>query len=427
MCGIVAYIGKREAYPIIINGLRRLEYRGYDSAGIALLNHTNSLKVYKKKGKVKSLEDYTEDKDVSGNIGIGHTRWATHGEANDVNAHPHFSQYGNIALIHNGIIENYAILRKELIDRGYHFRSETDTEVLVHLIDDIRDKAKVPLDEAVRLALGEVHGAYALVVISIDEPDKLIAAKMSSPMVVGYGEDEIFVASDGSPLIEHTKRVSYLEDGQMVTLHKDGSADFKTIDDNKTLSPYIDELEMKLEELEKGGFEHFMLKEIFEQPIAIKNSTRGRLNVSKKIARLGGIANFERAFLNADRIIFVACGTSWHSSLIGEYLIEDLARIPVEVEYASEFRYRNPIISERDVVIAISQSGETADTKAALELAKLKGAKTYGICNVVGSAISRLTDSGSYTHAGPEIGVASTKAFYNPSCRVVFNGVTFSP
>lgn len=411
MCGIVGYIGKKEAYPLILNGLKRLEYRGYDSAGVALLSKSGKLNIYKKKGKVSALEQETEGKDISGTVGIGHTRWATHGEANDVNAHPHFSTNGDIALIHNGIIENYAALKTELQSRGYKFRSETDTEVLVHLIEEIQKNVECDLAEAVRLALNEVVGAYAIVVISTREPDKLICAKLSSPMVIGFGDGELYIASDGSPLVEHTKKVSYLEDGQMAVLHSNGNIELKTIIDNVTHVPYIDELQLKLEQIEKSGFDHFMMKEIYEQPQAIKNSIRGRIDSEKYWVNLGGVREYEARFKNADRIIIVACGTSWHSALIGEYLIEEFARINVEVEYASEFRYRNPIITERDVVIAISQSGETADTKAALELAKSKGALTYGICNVVGSNISRMTDAGSYTHAGPEIGVASTKAF----------------
>jgi len=411
MCGIVGYIGKKEAYPLILNGLKRLEYRGYDSAGVALLSKSGKLNIYKKKGKVSALEQETEGKDISGTVGIGHTRWATHGEANDVNAHPHFSTNGDIALIHNGIIENYAALKTELQSRGYKFRSETDTEVLVHLIEEIQKNVECDLAEAVRLSLNEVVGAYAIVVISTREPDKLICAKLSSPMVIGFGDGELYIASDGSPLVEHTKKVSYLEDGQMAVLHSNGNIELKTIIDNVIHVPYIDELQLKLEQIEKSGFDHFMMKEIYEQPQAIKNSIRGRIDSEKYWVNLGGVREYEARFKNADRIIIVACGTSWHSALIGEYLIEEFARINVEVEYASEFRYRNPIITERDVVIAISQSGETADTKAALELAKSKGALTYGICNVVGSNISRMTDAGSYTHAGPEIGVASTKAF----------------
>ena len=411
MCGIVGYIGKKQAFPIIINGLKRLEYRGYDSAGIALLSDSNKLNIYKKKGKVVNLEEEAKGNDISGNVGIGHTRWATHGEANDVNAHPHFNTNGDIAVIHNGIIENYYSLKAELQQRGYVFRSETDTEVLVHLIDDIYKNAKVELSEAVRLALNEVIGAYAIVVISKSNPDKLITAKLSSPMVIGFGENELFVASDGSPLIEHTKKVSYLEDNEMAILNVNGSVEVRSIKDNSVHVPYINELQLKLEQIEKGGFEHFMMKEIHEQPSAIKNSIRGRIDSQQFWVNLGGVREYEQRFRNAQKITIVACGTSWHSGLIGEYLIEELARINVEVEYASEFRYRNPIITENDVVIAISQSGETADTRAALELAKSKGALTFGICNVVGSSISRMTEAGSYTHAGPEIGVASTKAF----------------
>lgn len=412
MCGIVAYLGRKQAYPILIKGLKRLEYRGYDSAGVALINDENVLNVYKRKGKVKNLEDFAGKHDVSGSIGIGHTRWATHGEANDINAHPHYSTTGNIALIHNGIIENYASLKAELEKRGYHFRSETDTEVLVHLIDDIRKNTGEPLSEAVRLALNKVIGAYAIVVMSADDPDTLVAAKMSSPLVVGYGEDgEFYIASDGSPLVEYTKRVTYLEDGQIAIVRRGGRISIKSIPSNEIHSAYIDELEYKLEALEKGRFQHFMLKEIHEQPTAVRNAIRGRLDISKGIARLGGVKEYEKSFANARRILLAACGTSWHAALLGEYLLEDLARIPVEVDYASEFRYRNPVIFSDDILIAISQSGETADTKAALELAKQKGALTYGICNVIGSNIARMTDAGSYTHAGPEIGVASTKAF----------------
>ncbi len=411
MCGIVAYVGNKKAYPIIINGLKRLEYRGYDSAGVALLSQSNDLNIYKRQGKVSKLEEHVVSKDISGTIGIGHTRWATHGEANHVNAHPHYSNDGDIALIHNGIIENYHSLKSELQNRGYVFNSETDTEVLVHLFSDIKKKTGLPLEECVRIGLNEVVGAYAIVVLSKENPQKLIAAKMSSPMVIGYGNGEYYIASDGSPLVEYTRKVTYLEDGQMAIVELGKPLEVKSIADNKNLPAYIDELKYKLEELEKGGFDHFMLKEIFEQPRAIYDSVRGRTNLQKHTITLGGVQEFENMFKQAKRIVFVACGTSWHSALIGEYLIEDLARIPVEVEYASEFRYRNPIIGEGDIVIAISQSGETADTKAALELAKSKGAFTYGICNVVGSAIARMTDAGSYTHAGPEIGVASTKAF----------------
>jgi len=412
MCGIVAYVGNKEAYPIIINGLKRLEYRGYDSAGVALINNDHILNIYKRKGKVKNLEDFAVRNDISGKTGIGHTRWATHGEANDINAHPHYSSSGTIALIHNGIIENYSVIKAELASRGYHFRSETDTEVLVHLIDDIQKNTGNNLAESVRIALTKVIGAYAIVVISTEEPNTLIAAKMSSPLVIGYGNDgDYYIASDGSPLVEHTKKVTYLEDGQMAVVKKGQRISLLSISNNESHSAYIDELEYKLEELEKGGYTHFMLKEIHEQSQAVRNAIRGRLDSAKNLARLGGVIEYEKAFTNARRLIFAGCGTSWHASLLGEYLFEDIARIPVEVDYASEFRYRNPVIFADDILIAISQSGETADTKAAVELAKQKGTLTYGICNVIGSNIARMTDAGSYTHAGPEIGVASTKAF----------------
>lgn len=408
MCGIVAYIGKKQAYPILVKGLKRLEYRGYDSAGISLIN--SGLHVYKCKGKVSDLEAFASQKDISGTIGIGHTRWATHGEPNDVNAHPHYSGNENLAIIHNGIIENYASLKKELIKRGHKFKSETDTEVLVHLIEDVQSNENLPLAEAVRVALTQVIGAYAIAVLDKNDPNVIIGAKKGSPMVVGIGKDEFFLASDATPIVEYTKDVVYLEDEQIVELRLDEEIKIKTIA-NEALTPYIQELELHLEALEKGGYEHFMLKEIFEQPKSIADSMRGRFHVENGDVSLGGIIDYEQKMLNAKRIIIVACGTSWHAGLVGEYLIEDLARIPVEVEYASEFRYRNPIITEDDVVIAISQSGETADTLAALELAKSKGATIIGICNVVGSSIARITHAGSYTHAGPEIGVASTKAF----------------
>jgi glutamine---fructose-6-phosphate transaminase (isomerizing) len=409
MCGIVAYIGKREVYPILIKGLQRLEYRGYDSAGVAILN--GELKVFKKAGKVSDLHAFAKDKDVSGHVGMGHTRWATHGEPNDRNAHPQFSQSKNFAIIHNGIIENYASIKKELQKRGHVFQSDTDTEVLIHLIEDIYQNAGVSLDEAVRLALGEVIGAYAIVVLAKDHPTEMIAARKGSPIVIGVGKDEgeFFVASDATPIIEYTNNVVYLNDSE-VALIRDGKLTIKTIQ-NQVKTPYVTELEMKLEELEKGGYEHFMLKEIYEQPVSIWNSMRGRIDASKGLLRLGGIGEYENKLDNAKRIIIVACGTSWHAGLVAEYLFEDLARIPVEVEYASEFRYRNPIVTEDDIVIAISQSGETADTLAAIELAKSKGATIFGVCNVVGSSIPRATHAGSYTHAGPEIGVASTKAF----------------
>ncbi len=408
MCGIVAYVGPKEAYPILISGLRRLEYRGYDSAGIALLNA--KLNVYKTKGKVSDLEDFVKDVDLHGTIGIAHTRWATHGEPNIVNAHPHYSQSKSIALIHNGIIENYAPLRRELELRGYKFESNTDTEVLTNLIEDIKINEDVDLFEAVRIALNQVIGAYAIVVVAANDPDTLIAARKGSPLVIGIGTDEYFVASDATPIVEHTKNVVYLDDEEVALIHRNSDLKIKTIR-NKEKTPYIHELEMNLNALEKGGFEHFMLKEIYEQPHSIRDSMRGRLHADIGTISLGGIIDYEQKMINASRIIIVACGTSWHAGLVGEYLIEDLARIPVEVEYASEFRYRNPVINENDVVIAISQSGETADTLAAIELAKSKGATILGICNVVGSSIARATHAGSYTHAGPEIGVASTKAF----------------
>ncbi len=408
MCGIVGYIGKAQAQPILIKGLKRLEYRGYDSAGIALLNET--LKVYKSHGKVAELENILQGKDLDGTIGIAHTRWATHGEPNDVNAHPHYSETKELALIHNGIIENYASLKEELVNRGHHFYSETDTEVLVHLIEDIQQSEGVDLFEAVRISLNHVVGAYAIVIIDRKQPDMLIAAKKGSPLVIGVGEEEFFIASDATPIVEYTKNVVYLDDEEVALLHRGGELKIKTIH-NKDKYPYIQKLEVQLSAIEKGGFPHFMLKEIFEQPRSIKDSMRGRLNAAKGIATLGGIIDYEQKILNARRIIIIACGTSWHAGLVGEYLFEDLIRIPVEVEYASEFRYRNPVIYEDDVVIAISQSGETADTLAAIELAKSKGATILGICNVVGSSIARATHAGSYTHAGPEIGVASTKAF----------------
>lgn len=407
MCGIVAYIGQREAYPIIIKGLQRLEYRGYDSAGVALLN--GNLNVYKKAGKVSDLADFVKGKNVSGNLGMGHTRWATHGEPNDRNAHPHFSQSKEFAIIHNGIIENYAAIKAELSKNGHVFESDTDTEVLIHLIEDIYQKVNVPLEEAVRLALGEVVGAYAIVIISKNDPHKLIAARKGSPIVVGIGKDEYFVASDATPIVEYTKNVAYLNDGEVAVIDN-GELTVKTIG-NEIKVPYVQELEMKLEALEKGGYEHFMLKEIYEQPRSIADSMRGRIDTVNGRLKLGGLREFEQRIVNAKRIMIAACGTSWHAGLVAEYLIEDLARIPVEVEYASEFRYRNPIIFEDDVLIAISQSGETADTLAAVELAKTKGATIFGVCNVVGSSIPRSTHAGSYTHAGPEIGVASTKAF----------------
>ena len=410
MCGIVAYLGDKDAYPILINGLRRLEYRGYDSAGVALLQR-GGLAILKCKGKVADLESHAETKDRSGTAGIGHTRWATHGPPNDVNAHPHQGQTADLALIHNGIIENYAAIKEELIHRGHIFKSDTDTEVLVHLIDDIQRSEKVDLAEAVRLALSSVVGAYAIVVMDRKEPDRLVAARKSSPLVIGIGEEgEYFLASDATPIVEHTRNVVYMEDGEIAVVDRKQGLKIRNIR-NQVMTPFIQELEMHLEALEKGGYEHFMLKEIHEQPRSIRDSMRGRLNLAKGEVVLGGIKDLEQRFVNAKRILIVGCGTSWHAGLVGEYLFEDLARIPVEVEYASEFRYRNPIVGEEDIVIAISQSGETADTLAAIELAKGRGATIIGICNVVGSSIARATHAGSYTHAGPEIGVASTKAF----------------
>ena len=408
MCGIVGYIGNKQAYPILIKGLKRLEYRGYDSAGIAL--YDEELMIYKRKGKVSDLEDFCENKNIKSTIGIGHTRWATHGVPNDTNAHPHFSQSREITIIHNGIIENYDSIKKALIKLGHNFISETDTEVLVHLIEEIKNKENTDIFEAVRLALNEVVGAYAIGVISNDNPDEIIVAKKGSPLVIGINDEEYFIASDATPIIEYTKDVLYLEDGEIARLKKGEELELKTID-NIIKTPYIQELEMSLESIEKEGFEHFMLKEIFEQPKSIRDSFRGRLKVENAEVKLGGIADYQTKIINANRIIIVACGTSWHAGLLGEYLLEDLARIPVEVEYASEFRYRNPVITENDIVLAISQSGETADTLAAMQLAKDKGAVVLAICNVVGSSIARLSDAGSYTHAGPEIGVASTKAF----------------
>ncbi len=407
MCGIVAYIGHREACPIILKGLHRLEYRGYDSAGVALLN--GQLNVYKKKGKVAELEAFIAEKDTHSHVGMGHTRWATHGEPNDANAHPHYSTSERIAIIHNGIIENYAALKQHLQKQGHVFHSDTDTEVFVNLIEEVQKQNQCTLEEAVRLALHEVVGAYAIVVLSRDEPNQLIAARKGSPLVIGLGKDEFFLASDATPIIEYTNEVVYVNDYEVVVI-RDGKLEIRTKEDVHQ-TPYIQKLEMELDSIEKGGYEHFMLKEIFEQPRSILDSMRGRLELEAGHLNMGGIRAYERKFINADRIIIVACGTSWHAGLVAEYLIEDLARIPVEVEYASEFRYRNPIITERDIVIAISQSGETADTLAAIELAKSKGATIFGICNVVGSSIARATDAGAYTHAGPEIGVASTKAF----------------
>ncbi|RLD74978.1 MAG: glutamine--fructose-6-phosphate transaminase (isomerizing) [Bacteroidetes bacterium] len=409
MCGIIGYIGPRDAYPILIKGLRRLEYRGYDSAGVALLNAKDQLNVYKCGGKVADLEEFIQDKDISGTMGMAHTRWATHGVPNDANAHPHYSQSEKLAIIHNGIIENYQTLKEELINRGHSFSSDTDTEVLIQLIEDILDNEKVELEEAIRIALNQVVGAYAIVIVSKADPNTLYAARKGSPLVVGIGKKEFFLASDATPIIEYTKNVVYLNDEEIAIVKRNGDLKIKTIK-NREQTPYIQKLELNLSAIEKGGFDHFMLKEIYEQPRSVRDSFRGRLRPNGEVV-LGGIRDYEQKIFNAPRIIIIACGTSWHAGLVGEYLLEDIARIPVEVEYASEFRYRNPVITEDDVVIAISQSGETADTLAAIELAKSKGATILGICNVVGSSIARATDAGVYTHAGPEIGVASTKAF----------------
>lgn len=410
MCGIVGYIGNKQAYPILIKGLQRLEYRGYDSAGVALITDNNDLVVYKTRGKVSELEHFTASKDTSGTVGIAHTRWATHGEPNDVNAHPHYSQSESIAMIHNGIIENYAVLKADLMARGFTFKSNTDTEVLVQLIEYVRKTNNVDLFHAVQLALTQVIGAYAIAVVENNDPDTIVAARKSSPLVVGIGDDEFFLGSDASPIIEFTDRVIYLEDDEVVRLQRGKEPRIFNLN-NVEKSHEIIKLEMSLSQLEKGGYPHFMLKEIFEQPNTIRECMRGRINVDHTSVAMSGIIDNKEKFLSAERIIIAACGTSWHAGLIGEYLIEEFARIPVEVEYASEFRYRNPIVHKGDVVIVISQSGETADTLAAAELAKAKGAFVYGICNVVGSSIPRMTHSGSYTHAGPEIGVASTKAF----------------
>jgi glucosamine--fructose-6-phosphate aminotransferase (isomerizing) len=407
MCGIVGYIGDKNAYPILINGLKRLEYRGYDSAGISLLK--DDIKVYKKKGKVADLEKYASDKDVAGHIGIGHTRWATHGEPNDVNAHPHTSANGHFVLIHNGIIENYASLKSKLANRGCSFYSETDTEVLANLIEYIYMKGKVSAEIAVRLALTKVVGAYGLVILCRDEPDKLIAARKGSPLVIGVGENEYFLASDATPIVEYTKSVIYLNNDDVAIISQ-GELLLKTVG-NDTLVPKVQQIDLEIGMMEKDGFPHFMLKEIFEQPRSIQDTFRGRISPDLKGLKLGGLYDVMPQLISAQRIIIVGCGTSWHAGLVGEYLFEDLARLPVEVEYASEFRYRNPVITKDDVVIAISQSGETADTLAAIQLARQAGALVMGICNVVGSSISRETDAGVYTHAGPEIGVASTKAF----------------
>ncbi|MDF2447843.1 MAG: glutamine amidotransferase [Bacteroidota bacterium] len=411
MCGIVGYIGNRDAFPVLIKGLQRLEYRGYDSAGVAMISPEGNMNVYKKKGKVSDLLEFSKDKDKSGNIGIGHTRWATHGEPNDINSHPHYSQTRDLVIIHNGIIENYASIKEGLQKRGHNFMSQTDTEVLIHLIEDIRQhEPSMKLSYAVMAALKQVNGAYAIVILDKNDPDTLIAAKKGSPMVIGIGENEYFIASDASPIVEYTKNVVYIEDEHVAIIRRNDELRIRTIRD-KEITPYVQELEMELEAIEKGGYDHFMMKEIYEQPRSIFDSMRGRLNSETGHLKMGGIEEHEGKFINAKRIIIIACGTSWHAGMVAEYLFEEYARIPVEVEYASEFRYRNPIIYPDDVVIAISQSGETADTLAAIELAKSKGATIFGVCNVVGSSIARATHAGSYTHAGPEIGVASTKAF----------------
>ncbi len=409
MCGIVGYIGNKQAYPILIKGLQRLEYRGYDSAGIALL-HNDKLNVYKTKGKVSDLVHFAEKKDIEGTIGIAHTRWATHGEPNQVNAHPHYSQSEELALIHNGIIENYAILKEGLKEHGYTFQSQTDTEVLIQLIEFIKKTNNINLTTAVQLALNQVVGAYAIAVIEKNHPDIIVAARKGSPLVVGIGENEFFLASDATPIVEYTDQVVYIGEEEVVTLQRGKQLKIKTIG-NVVKTPEIKKLEMTLNQLEKGGYPHFMIKEIFEQPKTLSDSMRGRVNIDENNITLAGFIDNKEKFLKAKRIIITACGTSWHAGLIGKYAIEEFARIPVEVEYSSEFRYRKPVINPDDIVIAISQSGETADTLAAVELAKSQGAFIFGICNVVGSSIPRNTHSGCYTHAGPEIGVASTKAF----------------
>ncbi|EAS20552.1 glutamine--fructose-6-phosphate transaminase (isomerizing) [Nonlabens mediterrranea] len=411
MCGIVGYIGHRDAYPIVLNGLKRLEYRGYDSAGIAIYDGTD-LKFSKTKGKVADLEARLESEvTTNGTIAIGHTRWATHGVPNDVNSHPHFSNSGDLVIIHNGIIENYQPLKTELMNRGFTFQSDTDTEVLVNLIEDVKNKEKVKLGKAVQIALNQTIGAYAIAVFDRNKPNEIVVARLGSPLAIGVGENEFFIASDASPFIEFTKEAIYLEDGEMAVVRTHKDMKIRKIHDDSLVDPYIQELQMNLEQIEKGGYEHFMLKEIYEQPQAIRDTFRGRMLVDQGLIKMAGIDDHIDKFLNARRILIVACGTSWHAGLVAEYIFEDLARIPVEVEYASEFRYRNPVIDKDDILIAISQSGETADTMAAIKMAKDKGAFVFGVCNVVGSSISREAHAGAYTHAGPEIGVASTKAF----------------
>ncbi|MDC1063369.1 glutamine--fructose-6-phosphate transaminase (isomerizing) [Flavobacteriales bacterium] len=436
MCGIVAYVGSRRACPILIKGLQRLEYRGYDSAGIGLItDDNNSIITYKQAGKVSDLLEFIGDNDTDGSIGIGHTRWATHGPPNQINSHPHSSSDESFSLIHNGIIENYSSLKKALEDKGYEFKSDTDSEVLMFLIEDVYKNIdansnssfdiKNKLYKSIRIALNEVIGAYAIVVIDKNNSDEFYAARKGSPLVIGIGNNEYFVASDASPIIEYTDKVIYLEDGEVARLNKNQDVEIKTID-HKEKHPYVQKLEQSLESIEKGGYDHFMLKEIFEQPKSIIDTLRGRINPKTNDIVLGGIKDFESKIISADRLIIIACGTSWHAGLIGEYVIEDLARINVEVEYASEFRYKNPIITNKDIVIAISQSGETADTLAALEIAKENGALTLGICNVVGSSITRTTSGGTYTHAGPEIGVASTKAFTTQVTVLLLFALRFS-
>ena len=411
MCGIVGYIGHRDAYPIIIKGLQRLEYRGYDSAGIALYDG-NAINLSKTKGKVEDLKNKSE-KNISlkGSLGIGHTRWATHGVPNDVNSHPHYSNSGDLVIIHNGIIENYESIKKELTKRGYIFHSDTDTEVLVNLIEEVKKTEDVMLGQAVQIALNEVVGAYAIAVFDKQKPDEIVVAKLGSPLAIGVGDNEFFIASDASPFIEFTNNAVYLQDEEMAIIRLGKEIKLRKIKNDAIAYPKILELKMNIEEIEKGGYDHFMLKEIYEQPRAILDTYRGRLRVDQGLIKMAGIDQHLEKFMNANRIVIVACGTSWHAGLVAEYIFEDLARIPVEVEYASEFRYRNPVITDKDVIIAISQSGETADTLAAIKLAKERGAFVFGVCNVVGSSIARATDAGAYTHAGPEIGVASTKAF----------------
>ena len=410
MCGIVGYIGKRKAYPILIKGLKRLEYRGYDSAGVALISDNQQLNVYKTKGKVSELENFVTHKDISGTVGIAHTRWATHGEPCSANAHPHYSSSEKLALIHNGIIENYAVLKEKLQAKGYTFKSSTDTEVLVQLIEYMKVTHQVDLLTAVQLALGEVIGAYAIAILDKEHPEEIIAARKSSPLVVGIGEEEFFLASDATPIVEYTDKVVYLEDGEIAVINR--GKELKVVNlNNVEMTPEVKKVELNLGQLDKGGYPHFMLKEIFEQPDCIRDCMRGRINVEANNVVLSAVIDYKEKLLNAKRFVIVACGTSWHAGLIGKHLIESFCRIPVEVEYASEFRYRDPVIDEHDVVIAISQSGETADTLAAVELAKSRGAFIYGICNAIGSSIPRATHTGSYIHVGPEIGVASTKAF----------------